>query len=122
MFADYADLKTTIEAAGFFTTFQPIRHPGDRMVCASHAYTSGPREGSLGGNSFWVATRGGEWFIATWSPIIYRIPDPECLVNLCVRLLSRSPGRAYGDVDESVRTEFGLVEIQYEEFSAGGSG
>src|SRR6266699_3068453 len=57
---EYAELQATVEGAGFFTTFQPIREPGDRIVCASHAYTSGPRRGGLGGNSFWVAKRAKE--------------------------------------------------------------
>ncbi|HYT87188.1 MAG TPA: hypothetical protein VEL76_00580 [Gemmataceae bacterium] len=114
---DYADLKAAIEAAGFFTTFMPRRalartdEPGDRIVCASHSYTRGPRKGGLGGNSFSVAKRGDTWFIVTWAPIIYRLSDPAQLAALCIRLLKRIPAKAYADFDEETKAEFGLVEV-----------
>ena len=79
MQADYADLKEAVEAAGFFTTFMPICEVGDRIVCASLRYTEGPRRGALGGNSFWVAKRGADWFVATWCPAIYRVCKVERL-------------------------------------------
>ncbi|HEY7153347.1 MAG TPA: hypothetical protein VH575_05240 [Gemmataceae bacterium] len=113
---EYAGLQAVVEEAGFFTTFQPIRQPGDRIICASHAYTSGPRRGGLCGNSFWVAKRRGKWFIATWAPVIYRLSDPARLGELCVRLLRREPAGAYADFDDQVRTEFGLIEIPDDEF------
>jgi hypothetical protein len=116
MHASYAELKNTVEAAGFFTTFQPIREPGDRIVCASRAYTTGLRKGGLGGNSFWVANRSGEWFMATWAPIIYRVSNPGRLAELCIRLLSRQPASAYAYFAEPLTAEFGLIEISEEEF------
>ena len=111
MHADYSDLKSAVEAAGFFTTFQPIRESGDRIVCAS---TGG--YGVLGGNSFWVAKRTGEWFIGTWSSIIYRVSNPGRLAELCIWLLRRQPTSDYSYFDELVMAEFGLVEISEEEF------
>ena len=108
---DYTELKAAVEAAGFFTTFMPIREAGDRIVCASCSYTSGPRAGSLGGNSFGIAKRRSDWFIATWAPIIYRIQKVGRIAELCILLLRRDPGGAYFDFDEQVRTEFDLVEI-----------
>jgi hypothetical protein len=116
MSEEYAALQAAVEGAGFFTTFQPIRQPGDRIVCASHRYTSGAWEGHLGGNSFWAAKRGDDWFIATWIPVIYRVTEPAKLADLCVRLLSREAAGAYATFDESIRTEFGLVEVPDEEF------
>lgn len=115
MIEDYAELKQTIEAAGFHTIFSLIEGSGDRMICVSHRYTSGPREGGLYGNSFWVAKRGDEWFIVTWVPTIYRIPDHERLSELCLLLLRREPTRA-GDLDEETRKNFGLVLVSDEEF------
>ncbi len=35
---DYVELKNAVEAAGYFTTFQPILVPGDRLVCASRQF------------------------------------------------------------------------------------
>ena len=117
MQAEYAGLKQAVETAGFFTTFMPIRGVGDRIVCASRQYTTGPRSGSLGGKSFWVAKRGCDWFIATWAPVIYRIREVERLSELCIRLLGNDDGRgAYCRFDDCVAAEFGLVEIADEEF------
>ena len=109
---DYATLKSAVETAGFFTTFQPIKRPGDRIVCASRQRNSG-----LGGNSFWVAKRGEAWFIATWAPRIYRVQESARLTELCVLLLQREDEQAYFDFDEAVRAEFGLVAARDDEFT-----
>jgi hypothetical protein len=110
---EYAELQVKVERAGFFTTF---REPDDRIVLASHCYTSGPRQGNFGGNSFWVAKRGENWFIATWGPRFYRVMEPARLVDLCIRLLSRDPGSAYAAFAKAIQSEFGLVEIDENEF------
>lgn len=51
MTAAYDTIRHAIEAAGFFTSIQPIPS-GDRMVCASRQYTTGERAGGLCGTSF----------------------------------------------------------------------
>ena len=116
MIDDYIELQRTVESAGFFTTFQPIDKPGDRIVCASHEYPEGHERWGLHGNSFWVAKRGANWFIASWAPVIYRVPDARRVVVLCLRLLRREPAGAYGDFDEQVRRDFGLIAVSDEEF------
>ncbi len=116
MVDDYTAIKTTLEAAGFFTTFQPIEEPGDRIVCASREYTSGPRQGGLGGNSFWVAVRENRWYVAGWAPAIYHLSDANRLYELCLRLLNGKENRAYFDFSDEVRSEFGLVAVPDEEF------
>lgn len=118
MTEDYAELRNAIESAGFFTTFQPIKEPGDRMVCASHRYPDGHERRGLHGNSFWIAKRGLEWFAGSWTPVIYRIPDGGRVTELCLRLLRRRDGRAYFDFDEQVRRDFALIPVSDEEFDA----
>lgn len=113
MTQDYAELQQAIESAGFFTTFQPT---GDRIVCASHRYPEGHERQGLYGNNFWVALRGQEWYVGTYAPSIYRVTFPERLKDLCVHLLQREGGSAYGDLDEDVRRAFGLVEVSDEDF------
>jgi hypothetical protein len=113
---DYAELQAAVERAGFFTSFQPIREPDDRIVCASHEHTSGARKGNLSANSFWVAKRSGNWFVATWGPRYYRVAEPARLVELCIRLLSREPRQAYAAFNEATQGEFGLIEIDETEF------
>jgi hypothetical protein len=116
MKADYAELEKGVTAAGFFTTFMPIEEVGDRIVCASRQYTSGPRKGGLCGNSFWDAKRGDDWFVATWVPVNFRMLNVERLVELCTLLLDREPAGAYSRIDEKIQQEFGLVEIADEDF------
>ena len=118
MIDDYNELKATIEAAGFHTTFMPIDTPGDRMVCVSHRNATGERNGGLGGISFWVAKRGDNWFIATWSGIVYRIPDPQRLTTLCLELLRREDRGALcdSDLDQHTRDHFALMAIDPDEF------
>ena len=116
MTEDYADLQKAIEAAGFFTTFQPIEKAGDRIVCASHQFPDGHERPGLCGNSFWVALRGVDWYVASWAPRIYRLQAAERVNALCLHLLSREAGGAYWDFDEHIRQAYGLVEISYEYF------
>jgi hypothetical protein len=86
---DYAELQHVVECAGFFTTFMPIEEVGDRIVCASHQYPEGHERRSLHGNSFWVAKRGVDWFVAGWAPAIYLVPDNTRVAELCLRLVRR---------------------------------
>jgi hypothetical protein len=119
---DYAHLQHAVESAGFFTTFMPIEEVGDRMVCASHKYPEGHERRGLYGNSFWIAKRGADWFVAGWAPSIYRVPDTGRLAELCLRLLRRERGGAYGDFDEQVRRDFTLVPVSDEEFDRADGG
>ena len=122
MTEDYAKLQHAVESAGFFTTFNPIEEVGDRIVCASHQYPQGHERRGLYGNSFWVAKRGADWFVAGWAPAIYRVPDSDRVAELCLRLLRREQGGAYGDFDEPVRRDFALVRISDEEFGHAAAG
>ncbi len=119
---DYAELQQAIESAGFYTTFQPIDEPGDRIVCASHQYPNGQERRGLHGNSFWVAKRGADWFVASSAPSIYRLPEARRVAELCLRLLRRKPGGAYGDFNEDVRRDFGLIAVSNEEFGRAAAG
>jgi hypothetical protein len=116
MIEDYAELKRAIEDAGFFTTFMPIRQVGDRMVCCSHQFTDGPKAGGLGGRSFWVAKRDDGWYVATWSPSIYRVSRTDKLVALCLELLRCEPSRALFDLAQEVVDRFELVPVTTSEF------
>ena len=50
MTEDDAELQEAVESAGFFTTFQPIEEPGDRIVCTSRRRPEGhERNGPPGG-------------------------------------------------------------------------
>lgn len=99
----YQLLATAISDAGFFTT-------GDfenKVICASKILP----EGGYTGNSFWVAQRESGWFLGTWGPHLYRIPEPEFVPQLCIAWLRRHPDGTAADVDAYIREEFHLVEI-----------
>jgi hypothetical protein len=112
----YAELRYAVENAGFFTTFQPIGGLGDRIVCASDRYPEGHSQRGLSGNSFWIAKRGQDWFVAGWAPAIYRIPGCDRVTDLCLRLLGREHAGAYSDLNEQIRREFELVPVTDEDF------
>ena len=116
MIEDYANLKQAVESAGFFTTFRPMENVGDRIVCASHQYPEEHGRRGLYGNSFWVAKRGADWFVASWGPVIYRVPDSGRVAELSLCLFRREGGGAYGDFDAEVRREFALIPVSYEDF------
>lgn len=109
---EYEALKDAVEAAGFFTTFQPIHRPGDRIVCASEGGTW-----SVGGCSFWCAVRQGRWFIVTWAPRIYEIPNAEDVVRVAIDVLTNNDRRCY-DINDEIKARFALKEVAAEKFDA----
>jgi hypothetical protein len=36
------------------------------------------------GNSFWISHQQGAWYLCTWAPVCYRVPQDTDLVALCV--------------------------------------
>ncbi len=104
----YELLAKAVSAAGFFTT-------GDfstQVICASKIRP----EGGYCGNSFWIAQKGNDWFLGTWGVHIYRIPDPERVPELCTAWLRRHPSGTAADVDDWLREEFKLREIDPDDF------
>ncbi len=99
----YEHLATTISEAGFYTTGDFV----SSVICASKVRAGG----GYTGNSFWIAKRASGWFLGTWGPHLYRIPEPERIPELCVTWLQRHPDGTAADVDTFIREEFHLVEI-----------
>ena len=106
---DYQGLLGKIEVAGFFSTFLP--HIG-ALCCASRK-----EEYGLTGVSFWVAKRKKSWYVATFSPRIYRVPDADKVGDLAVAILRRGGGTPY-DFKPEEKERFALVEISEEEFDS----
>lgn len=110
VFPEYDPLKRAVEASGFFTTYQPILTPGDRIVLASKQFENG-----LTGVSCWVAKRGSAWYVATWAPHIYRVPAEASIESLAVEVLRTGSGTPW-DLPASIKSKYGLVEVSNEEF------
>lgn len=102
----YTPLAAALESAGFFTTLMPLPDTGHRLVCASKKSLRG-----LHGNSFWIAERHGQWFLGTWGPYLYHIPDPSRVADLCLTLLRRHPDHTLADIAPDLQSQFHLTEI-----------
>ena len=99
---------------------EPALH--ERGLCA---YRQGPRQLVLSrqrgpvwpdaGNSFWVCRLGGDWYICTWAPHHYRVPQPTSVLDVA---------EAFVDIDQSAQRHipaelvmrFGLIETDNDEF------
>ena len=102
---NYEAIKSAVESEGFF-----VSHDTDfgRLLCASLRRP----DGGLTGNSFWVAERSSGWILGTWGPHFYRIPDALRIPELCTTWLRRQPRVTVSDVDEYIRREYQLVELE----------
>jgi hypothetical protein len=69
------------------------------------------------GNSFWLSHREGSWYLSTWTPVHYRVPANQELVQLCSVCVAAGTSAMYR-VPPEIVTRFGLQEIDdrhYEE-------
>ncbi len=106
---DYRYVRERVEAGGFFTTIRPCNDGGFNLVCASRQSEDGNR---LSGKSFWVwhSRRNKAWYLVTWAPQYYLIPDTEDPAEVCLRWLTASVDSGSYTPDAIVR-EFGLREV-----------
>jgi hypothetical protein len=105
----YDDIKQALEKAGF-SAYR--REENGTLICSATHWPSVPQSA----NSFWIAERGNDWFIATWSPHIYRVGDSARVSELCVAVLNGCPKPAQYDFDDQIKKRFNLVEIDPDEF------
>src|SRR5436190_12972655 len=69
------------------------------------------------GNSFWLSQREGLWYLTTWSPVHYRIPADQDVVQLCIACMALGTS-AMSQVSPELIARFKLQDIddrQYEE-------
>jgi hypothetical protein len=69
------------------------------------------------GNSFWVTHVGGLWYLFTWVPIGYRIPEATDMIELCRTCMGHGQS-AMARVPPPIAHGFGLVELSEEEAEA----
>ena len=113
MFDWYLPLAESIRAAGFFTN--GVENKGDwsrTTVCSMEL----PGGIGYGGNSFWVTRLEGKWYLGTWGGCLYRLPESERIVELCVEWLALVPRSTIADFDADLKSKFGLEEIDESEF------
>jgi hypothetical protein len=66
------------------------------------------------GNSFWVTKVAGRWYLFTWVPIGYSLPEAADVAAVCRTCMGVGES-AMGRVPSEVIQEFGLVELTEEE-------
>lgn len=107
----YDELAAAVTAAGFFTNGFEDHGTWHRTCVASKQCAGG-----VTGNSFWVSRLPSGWYLGTWGPNLYRLPDASRLAELCVNWLTRVPHDLRADFDEHLKKEFGLVPVPEEVF------
>lgn len=108
----YDELLAELGAAGLHAHGVEVHDSWHRVCVASQRLPNG----GLTGNSFWLSCLSTGWHLGTWGGSIYRLPDANQIVALCIRWLSRNPAKTLPDFDEHLRHEFGLLAISDEEF------
>jgi hypothetical protein len=66
------------------------------------------------GNSFWLSHKEGSWYLGTWAPTCYRVPDEADLVRLCVEFAEHGRS-AQPRVPPLLVESFHLVELSDEQ-------
>ncbi len=113
MTANYTELRTAVEAAGFYVTkVAPFRAHDRVVVCGEkrsdgHGYT---------GNSFWVSQIAGDWYLGSWSGREYALPHNANVALFCITVLTRSASKTEWDFDEQLKRDFGIVELEDSDF------
>ena len=101
----YDELKSNLARAGFSTYY---RDDNDTLICSSAEWPNTPRHA----NSFWVAKRNNDWYVATWGPRVYWLEDSARVPELCIAVLRENPDRAQWDFADHTKKEFQLHEIE----------
>ncbi len=108
----YDALAGAVARAGFYTNGVEDHGTWHRTCVCSKKRPGG----GFTGNSFWVSRLPSGWYLGTWDPFIYRLPDEGRLTELCVGWLSRVPNETRADFDERLKAEFGLIAVSEEAF------
>jgi hypothetical protein len=69
------------------------------------------------GNSFWVTHSRNRWYLFTWAPRGYSLPESAHIAELC-RAFMASNERAAFTVSDAIIAKFGLTELSEEETAA----
>lgn len=107
---DYAEIKQAVEAAGFYTTLHPDDNGGVWLVLVSDC-----TDGRLHGNSFRVSLKSGRWYLVTWWPAFYLVPDAADLIALCLECL-RASDAPFPRLPRQIAIRYKLVEVSEEEY------
>lgn len=105
----YKKLATALAADGIRCQFQ---RPG-QMVVSRQVGPIWPNQG----NSFWVTNIAGRWYLFTWAPVGYRVPDLEDMAALC-RVCMGFADSAMARVPPDIVHDLGLIELSEQDAEA----
>jgi hypothetical protein len=105
----YEELASALAGNGIRCHF----HSSGQMVVSSQVGPTWPNRG----NSFWVTHIGGRWYLFTWVPIGYRVPETADMAALC-RICMGFGDSAMASVPPEIARVFGLAELSEEEEEA----
>jgi hypothetical protein len=105
----YSDLASALSSEGIRCQFQAE----GQMVVSHQVGSIWPDRG----NSFWVTHVAGRWYLFTWSPVGYRVPDSADFVAVCRALMAFGHGAMYR-VPSEIAEPLGLVELSQDEAEA----
>jgi hypothetical protein len=104
----YITLAKALERAGL--TAQRTRP--DQLIVSAQEGPVWPNRG----NSFWLSQIEGTWYLSTWLPVCYRVPQNQDIVGICLACMAAGTSATYR-VPPEISARFELQEIderQYE--------
>jgi hypothetical protein len=107
MHKDYLPLINALAQRSISAYFQN----DDQLVISKQAGPALP----FAGNSFWVTRKGQGWYLCTWGPVCYEVPDTADVTALSADFVAR--GRcAQTFVPVDLIEAYGLRQLDDEEF------
>ena len=112
----YRHIIDAIEDAGFFVSgpnqYEKPECTWNRIIPASKLRP----QGGYTGNSFWISFDDDEWFIGVWGGRLYQIRKPASIAPMAIAWLTAKPNGTYHDFDAWLTEEFGLYEVNENNF------
>ncbi len=98
----YVTLRESLQEAGL-----QVRRPRTDLLTFSSANDAG---GPAWRKSFWLSRVAGRWYLSTWMPFYYRVPDGQDLLELSLACVTSGATPA-GRMPSALVRRFNLQEI-----------
>jgi hypothetical protein len=102
----YSDLRRSVTQAAYYGLSPEEMGTWKRLIVCSKGP---PDHKAFGGRSFWVALVEGTWYVATWCPSYFRLPNSDDLLSLIRDQLSDTAGTYHFSAE--IKSRYGLVPL-----------
>jgi hypothetical protein len=106
----YGDLRHSVTQAGYYMPSTEDMGTWQRLIVCSQGPPDYKR---FNGRSFWVTLIDRSWYVATWGPYYYRLPNSDDLLPVIRDHLSET-GTMY-DFSAEIKNRYGLVPLDESE-------